>query len=847
MRTAFLITGSILALAPCFAQVPGWEPASAVEINFTTAMVEEPPTSTATVEEQIPDFREDSRDDSKRQVMGAVSLLALLLLLLAVLLILRLGRIDIPNRGDGKPKPPIPPPDKKKPSPFSFNEIVSRAEDLQQMVTSLLATTPDVEEKARTIYEAEHEIAINEQLHSMPLNRLNHLTKGGVRTAAIEAYGIRTVGQLINLHQRELEAIPGVGPVTVARLLDAARDAKDQLTIESRIRFDFERRPVGQTNLLRALYRLDVAREDIETRRPALEDLSNSIAKDIRAASLEFQIIRRIFSSPEQKDAARSALKRLHSLLTKESTKRLQYQLRTTKERLSDKEIRSLDVWADYEKRSAHYNGLLAEVGGIDPETEASQGFASAEIIEKVKQFELDQRLLKVTLRGYQAFGAKYALIQKHSILGDEMGLGKTIQALAVMCHRKLRGGIHFLIVCPASVLVNWEHEILRHSHLPKPLRLHGPERMYRLNEWKKWGGFAITTLDTLKSLGSPYGLTISAMIVDEAHFVKNPSAKRTIAVRHWLKHSNYSMLMTGTPMENRVEEFQTLVGHVQPDTGLALENHNGYINPNAFRRAVSPVYLRRNQLDVLQELPEMIETEEWLILEGTAANTYRRAVISGNFMAMRRAPFLTHDPNESPKLTRLLEITNDAADRGLKAVVFSFFLDVIDRIHSVLGPLAAGTITGAVPAGKRQQIVDQFTASKGPAVLVSQVQAGGVGLNIQAASVVIIAEPQWKPSTEEQAIARCHRMGQIRSVEVHRLLAEDSVDEHMVEILLGKSVLFDAYARRSAIKDATPDAVDTKDQAKPEKVISQRVLESQIIAAERKRLGVSPSYDSVI
>ena len=296
---------------------------------------------------------------------------------------------------------------------------------------------------------------------------------------------------------------------------------------------------------------------------------------------------------------------------------------------------------------------------------------------------------------------------------------------------------------------------------------------------------------------------------------------------------------MTGTPMENRVEEFQTLVDHVQPDTGLALENENGFLEPDAFRRAVSTVYLRRNQSDVLQELPERIETDEWLTLEGSAADIYRWAVESGNFMDMRRAAFMTDDPYESPKLARLLEITTEAADRGLKTVVFSFFRDVIDRIHAGLGSRAAGPITGSVPAERRQQIVDQFTDSAAPAVLVSQVEAGGVGLNLQAASVVILAEPQWKPSTEEQAIARCHRMGQVRRVEVHRLLTEDSVDKGMVEILRGKSVLFDSYARGSTIKDATPDAVDTGDHAKPEKAMSQREQERQIISAERQRLGL--------
>ena len=719
--------------------------------------------------------------------------------------------------------------------------IVRRAEDLQQRVALLLASISYAEQQARTEYEAEHECVISERLHRMPLNRLKQLTRGDVRTTAVEASGIRTVGQLLSRRQGQLEEIQGVGPITAARMLDAARRAEDQLTDEGRIRFDVERKPGGQTNLLRALYRLDVVRHDVEANRPALEDMSNLIAKDIDAARLEYRPIRRFFSSRKRKDAAKSALKRIDSLLKEDSIIRLQDHLRVTEERLSDRAIRAFDVWEDYTARPVHYNALLAEVGGLDPDTEASQGFAPAEIIEKVKQFDLDMRLLNVTLRGYQAFGAKYALVQKHTILGDEMGLGKTIEALAVLCHLKRQGGTHFLVVCPASVLVNWEHETIRHSYLEHPWRLHGPERIQRLSVWVEQGGLAVTTFDTLRLLDLPHDLTISAMIVDEAHFVKNPRALRTIAVRQWLSRSGCSMLMTGTPMENRVEEFRMLVDHVQPGTGLALENESGFLEPDAFRRTVSTVYLRRNQSDVLQELPERIETDEWLTLEGAAADAYRWAVECGNFMDIRRAAFMTNEPDESPKLARLLEITTEAADRGLKTVVFSFFRDVIDRIHAGLGSRTVGPITGAVPAGKRQQIVDQFTASEVPVVLVSQVEAGGVGLNLQAASVVILTEPQWKPSTEEQAIARCHRMGQVRRVEVHRLLTEESVDEVMVEVLHGKSVLFDSYARGSTIKDATPDAIDTAAQAKPKKAMSQREQERQIIAAERQRLGLPP------
>ena len=192
-----------------------------------------------------------------------------------------------------------------------------------------------------------------------------------------------------------------------------------------------------------------------------------------------------------------------------------------------------------------------------------------------------------------------------------------------------------------------------------------------------------------------------------------------------------------------------------------------------------------------------------------------------------------------SPKLRRLVEIVSEAADGGRKVVVFSYFRDVLETVtqvlgsgrHGVTGVRVVGPLTGGIPPANRQAMVDEFTAAKGAAVLVSQIQAGGVGLNIQAASVIIIAEPQLTPSIEEQAIARAHRMGQVRRVDVHRLLCGDSVDQRVLELLADKREAFDEYARRSDMAKATPDAVDTVDTG------SETELRRQIVAAEQKRL----------
>jgi SNF2 family DNA or RNA helicase len=289
--------------------------------------------------------------------------------------------------------------------------------------------------------------------------------------------------------------------------------------------------------------------------------------------------------------------------------------------------------------------------------------------------------------------------------------------------------------------------------------------------------------------------------------------------------------------MENRVEEFQVLVSHLRPDLVLDVNRMDGLLGADRFRTAVAPVYLRRNQSDVLEELPPRLDTQEWVELRGRDLDAYADAVATGNFMAMRRAAYAPGRPADSAKLGRLVEIVEEAASNGRKVVVFSYFRDVLDMVAAVLGDLAVGPLTGSTPPIHRQSLVDQFTARQGPAVLVSQIQAGGVGLNIQAASVVILTEPQWKPTVEDQAVARCHRMGQVRPVDVHRLLAEDTVDQRMLEMLAAKTVLFDEYVRRSELKDQSPDAIDVSDLKAAQDVGTQLDAERRIIDMERQRL----------
>ncbi|MCY4424567.1 MAG: SNF2-related protein [Acidimicrobiaceae bacterium] len=696
---------------------------------------------------------------------------------------------------------------------------------------------PSAERDAKAAYQVEKKRIVREQMSSMPLDALKRASDGRLRLGAIESAGIRTVGAVQAARRHRLEAIPGVGPKTATQVHGAASQIEEALNREARVRFDIDRRPDEQTSLLSALHEVQAARRDLEPLHATLQRVAELVETDIAGARLACRRIRRLFARRQRKEEALEAYDRLLRLLNDPSTAALNTSLESVRRRMS-RPLDAVTLWNKYASNVVEFNGLLIEISGQKPDQDASEGFLPEEIVESIRAFSLDTALLKSSLRGYQAFGAKFALVQRRVILGDEMGLGKTIEALAVLCHLHAHGAACFLVVCPASVLANWEHEVRRHSRLESVWQLHGAGRSHRRWQWAHHGGVAITTFDTLRAL-EPLDRTLDAVVIDEAHYVKNPDAIRTRAARAWLDRADLALLMSGTPMENSVEEFRSLVSRVRPDIARTIRSTDGIGGADAFRKAVAPVYLRRNQTDVLNELPEKIETAEWLTLDGAAAKVYGRAVAQGNFMAMRRAAFLTRAPEDSPKLSRLLEIVDEAAENDRKVVVYSYFREVIDRIDSALGRRSVGPLTGDVPARDRQVLVDRFSERREPAVLVSQVQAGGVGLNIQAASVVILAEPQWKPSTEEQAVARCHRMGQARPVEVHRLLTENSVDERMLIVLARKSALFADYVRASAMRDAAPDAIDVTDIDSTREVASQVEVERRIIELERRRLSM--------
>ncbi|MGZ4314193.1 MAG: DEAD/DEAH box helicase [Gaiellaceae bacterium] len=677
------------------------------------------------------------------------------------------------------------------------------------------------------------------RLATIPVEGLRDATEGRLRLGALKDAGYRTVADIASASRWELERVPSVGPQTASQALAAARQLETAIGDDMAIRLDPDLKGVAETELLASLRAFDEADRAISPIAEELADLQRELGRLADEAAPAGGRFRLLLAGRRRRGAAHEAVSRLEQVLSLPATTVLEAQL-TSAEGVLASPVQDADaLWRDYERRSPEYFGLLGEVGDLRLDLDAAQGFLPSEIAERVKEQQLDDSFLEVSLRGYQAFGAKFALVQRRTILGDEMGLGKTIEAIAALGHLRSLGATHFMVVCPASVLVNWTNELRKRSRLDA-YRVHGSEREISLRAWTRRGGVAVTTYQTLGSLDLPEdGVSLAMLVADEAHYVKNPDAQRSKHLARWSAAADRVLFLTGTPMENRVEEFRTLVGYLQPEVAAKIRGVDGLAGADRFRKAVAPVYLRRNQTDVLTELPDRLEMEDWVEFAGDDLDAYRDAVESGNFMAMRRAAFVPTSRGGSAKLDRLLEIVEESADNGWKVVVFSYFRDVLAAVHHAIGDAAAGPITGSVKPEGRQEIVDEFTATEGHAVLISQIEAGGVGLNMQAASVVVLTEPQWKPTSEEQAIARCHRMGQVRRVHVHRLFAKDSVDQRMIEILEGKAALFEEYVGQSDLKDASPDAVDLSDLESARQVISDAEAERRIIEMERKRLGL--------
>lgn len=458
-----------------------------------------------------------------------------------------------------------------------------------------------------------------------------------------------------------------------------------------------------------------------------------------------------------------------------------------------------------FRENPATFQTMLSALGFNALTLEQISGFLAPELTAAIRNIELETEGMKSQLRSYQTFAVQYALHQRRVVVGDEMGLGKTVTALGLAKHLQNTDHNRFLVIVPLAVLENWRREVLKHTDF-EPHMLYGEELEDNLQSWATNGGLALATFESIQKVNAHHlvsSITSTDLtVVDEAHYLKNPETLRTRGVIPWVKAGERALLMTGTALENKLEEFEQLLSYVQPHLKMP-KNKTIY---TAFRKAIAPAYLRRNQVDVLQELPELLETEEFIELSEADAEYYKRALQAGDWNMARRAKVLAG--SKSSTVQRIKELVSEAMANDNKVLIFSFYREAISVLQNELkedDPFIP--LTGDLSSSERQEQVDAFTKAEKPGVLLAQIKAGGTGLNIQAASLVLILEPQTKPSLESQAIRRAYRMGQTKPVTVVRFRGKNTIDERWVAMQNEKQKLFDATAGVSDLH-AFDDAV---------------------------------------
>jgi superfamily II DNA or RNA helicase len=464
----------------------------------------------------------------------------------------------------------------------------------------------------------------------------------------------------------------------------------------------------------------------------------------------------------------------------------------------------------------------------IDRETERREMARHEQ--ERVRQLEagqLDLNLLRVPLYPYQLRGALFLAYRGRSILGDDMGLGKTAQTLAaVELLAGERGVERVLVVAPASVKYQWEGEIRKFTGRPVQVidgptkarrALYGQPTFYRLVNYEV----------VLRDLEALNAWQPDLIVLDEAQRIKNWESKISRAVKKL--RSRYAIVLTGTPLENKLEELYSIVQFVD-DRRLGpafqfLHDHRvidatgklvGYRNLGRIREKLEPILLRRTRQEVLSQLPARTDSTVFVELADAQKGPYaeqqttlarllakkylteidRRRILCclANLRMLCDSTFLLDKTtNASPKLDEFAELMRElVAEGGHKVVVFSQWELMLRKAAEVLDRLGIGyaTLHGGIPGRERRALMERFRDDPQCKVFLST-DAGGTGLNLQTADTVINLEVPWNPAVLEQRIARVHRLGQHRPVRAINLVTRGTIEERVLKTLELKRSLF--------------------------------------------------------
>lgn len=432
---------------------------------------------------------------------------------------------------------------------------------------------------------------------------------------------------------------------------------------------------------------------------------------------------------------------------------------------------------------------------------------------------------LNANLYPYQSGGVKwldFMVRQKcGSILGDEMGLGKTLQIIAIMGLLKERKrDVHFLVVCPVSLLENWRREIKKFYPSLSTNIHYGSRRTGNYNELYKYDVNIMSYSCAITDAGMLTMTKWDLLVIDEAQNIKNPRAKRTNAIKQ-IK-CDVPIAVTGTPFENHMTDVWSLVDFIMPGfLGNLYQFEQKFTDDVdsaiALEKLITPLMLRRRVKEVAKDLPERVDIPQPIIMSDEEAYLYEDSRLAEEpheeLKSMQLAKiqklrtFCTHpcvydvdymaeDPIAiSTKYSRLCEILEEIFESKEKVVIFTSFRRMIDLMCRDIRErfnVYTNYIDGSVEAKERQNVVDEFSSVEGPGALILNPKAAGAGLNITCANHAIHYNLEWNPAVEDQASARVYRKGQDKTVFVHRLYYSDTIEEIINEKIQSKRLLSD-------------------------------------------------------
>jgi superfamily II DNA or RNA helicase len=468
-----------------------------------------------------------------------------------------------------------------------------------------------------------------------------------------------------------------------------------------------------------------------------------------------------------------------------------------------------------------------------------------AEIRRDPARHPLRRELLAVELLPYQLDGIAFAVGAGRAVLADDMGLGKTIQGVGTAeLLARVAGIRRVLVVTPATLKAQWRAEIGRFC--ARPVRLVLGSAAERARQYESECFFTVCNYEqVLRDVLAIERVPWDLIVLDEGQRIKNWEAKTSTVVKGL--RSRFALVLSGTPLENRLEELHSVVEFVdERRLGPQYRFHHrhrvvdergrvlGYKNLADLRARIAPVLLRRTRADVLDQLPprttEVVRiepTEEQLDLHGAHMRVVssivnkpfisemdllrlRKALLScrlsanGTFLVDRKLPGF------SSKMARLEELLDELfagnGEGGRKAVLFSEWTRMLDAVEPLLESrgLEFVRLDGKVPQKKRQSLVEAFHSDPRCRLFLTT-NAGSTGLNLQAADTVLNVDLPWNPAVLEQRIARAHRMGQKRKVQVYLLVTEGTIEESLLSTLSAKHDLFLA----ALDPDSEVDALD--------------------------------------